>query len=398
MNKVKMPGIQPRIILYMAARNLWFKRFRSFLTILGVVIGIGSIFLLMSFGLGLQNLVEGEIIGSTSINTIDVSSVNSKLVKLDQSVTDRLRNIPNVKDVALTYTEAGKLKVSGATADAVVYGASKEYVDLSTLSTVAGRTINQAKPSELMINSSVLEAIGLKDFSKALNQEVELTVNIGKKEPLVGTFTIVGVLKSGSGSEVFVSPDFFAGTDLPYAQTKLVVSDRNTIPQVRQQVEALGLETSSPVDTLAQINQVFRFFNLILVGFGSIGMIIAVLGMLNTLTVSLLERTQEIALMIVHGGRPRDMQRLFIAEAVILSLIGGLVGIFSARLVAMIVDLVLNHLAQGRGVTNNFTVFVAPFWLVLAVLVFMLAVGMAVAFVPAKRASRINPIDALRHE
>ena len=127
-------------------------------------------------------------------------------------------------------------------------------------------------------------------------------------------------------------------------------------------------------------------------------MVIAVLGMLNTLTVSLLERTKEIALMIALGARPKDMRRLFVVEAVVLSLIGAVIGIAVAMLLGLVVDAVLNQYANGRGIVDHFTLFANPPLLIIGVLLFMVLIGVLVSFVPARRAARINPIEALRQE
>ena len=127
-------------------------------------------------------------------------------------------------------------------------------------------------------------------------------------------------------------------------------------------------------------------------------MIVAVLGMFNTLTISLLERTKEIGLMLALGARRKDMRRLFICEATLLSLIGSVVGIIGAIIFGKIVNIAMNQLAQSRGVTQGFTLFATPVWLIFGLIGFMVLVGLGVVFFPARRAEHINPIDALRRE
>jgi ABC-type antimicrobial peptide transport system permease subunit len=127
-------------------------------------------------------------------------------------------------------------------------------------------------------------------------------------------------------------------------------------------------------------------------------MIVAVLGMFNTLTISLLERTREIGLMMALGARRRDVRRLFTLEAVIISAAGSIIGMLLAYLAGLIVNTILNINAQSRGVQDWFQVFYAPWWAVIVVLVATILVGLLVVYFPARRAALTNPIDALRRE
>jgi ABC-type antimicrobial peptide transport system permease subunit len=112
----------------------------------------------------------------------------------------------------------------------------------------------------------------------------------------------------------------------------------------------------------------------------------------------LLERTKEIGLMIAMGSRHRDIRRLFILEAVMLSLFGSVIGIILSIILGQIINLIFNSLARGRGLTEGFALFALPPWLILASIGFMILVGLAVVYFPASRAAKISPIDALRRE
>lgn len=385
----------------MSIRNLNFKKFRSSLTILGVVIGIGSVFLLLSFGIGLQQLVQKQIIGSESIKTIDISSAHSAVIKLNAASIKRFKSFPNVEEVAKTFSRAGKIGYKNAVVDSVVFGADTSFIKLSNLKLVAGKELKPDNTKEVLLNTSLLSSMGIKKPGQAVGQDIQLSIpQTSDQDPKFSqTFKIVGIIDSGSGAEVFTSDKTFSSAGFKdYNQAKLVVDQESHIPKVRTQVEALGFDTSSPVDTLNQVNQVFKFFNFILLGFGGIGMIIAIVGMLNTLTISLLERTQEIGLMVSLGARKQDMKKLFITEALVMSMIGGIIGMAGATLLGFLVDVFLNQLAHSRGVSQSFSVFATPWWLILSILVFITLVGFAVVYVPARRASKINPIDALRHE
>lgn len=401
--KKKYPHIPFKVLLFIAWRNLVSKKLRTGLTMFGVIVGIGSIFFLLSFSLGLENIVTNEVIGNQSIKTVEVSTPNSRIIKLDQQSIDKIKGLPHVQKLSAIYSLPGSIKQAGGETDTVVYGVDQQYQEMTDLQLIKGRLLRNDDNRSMFINTSVLKALNITDPSQAIGKNIDIFIplaNTGAKQKSVESqFKIVGVIDSGSGSEIFIPRFILADAGVPvYSQVKLNTDTAESITGLRQQVEAQGYQTSSPSDTIDQINQIFRIFNLVLLGFGGIGMVIAVLGMFNTLTISLLERTREIGLMIALGGRNRDMSKLFILEATLLSITGAALGILVAVIVGKGADVFVNSFAHRRGVTGNIDMFSTPAWLVLAIIGFMMMVGLLVAFFPAKRAQRINPIDALRRE
>jgi putative ABC transport system permease protein len=397
--------VKASILASIAVSNLAHKKLRTSLTVFGIAIGIGAIFFLLSFGIGLQQLVTDEVIGSQSIKTIDVVSPNSSIVKLDDISTQRIAEIPDVERTGKAYYFPGSFKISGSESDTIVYGIDTGYQELTYLNLVEGRLLDESKgDGDAVINKAALESIGLPGNPKEIiDKTIEVIVPLSTVDKSLGTLqtelTIVGVIDSGSGAELFMSGSLFKDIGVPYiTQLKVGANEVDNIQTIRSQIESIGFETASPVDTLEEINSVFRFLNFILVGFGAIGMIVAVLGMFNTLTISLLERTREIGLMVALGARSIDMRRLFLIEALILSSVGAALGMFGAFLIGRVVNLVMNLLASGRGVQESFELFAHPPLLVIGILLFMIAVGLLVVYLPAKRAENINPIDALRRE
>ncbi len=373
------------------------------MTVFGVIIGIGAICFLLSFGIGLRELVTQEVIGGKSVNSIEVTSPNSTIVKLDNKNRQRISSLPRVTQVGSSFSFAGALSYTSSEIDTVVYGVDKNFQKLSNIATSHGRLIETSDAQVALVNEAALSAIGVKDKKKILNQPITLRIPLtssqSNKKAIDQVFTVIGVVDSGKGAEVFIPNFVFENAGITsYSQVKIVAESSDKIPYLRKQIESFGFETTSPIDTIEQINQIFQFFTIMLVGFGAIGMIVAVLGMFNTLTISLLERTKELGLMVALGGRNKDMKLLFTIEAVVLSLIGSIAGILLAMVSAFIVDMFMNNMAQSRGVTESFTLFAFPPWLILAMIVFMILVGLMVVYFPAKRAEKINPIDALRRE
>ncbi len=409
--KYQAKYIKFRILILMAYKNLIFKKLRTWLTIGGVVIGIGAIVFLVSLGLGLQRLVTKEVVGSKSVKAIDVTNPKPKVLHLNKDMIAKFENYSDVSDIGKTYSFAGKVSYQNSTTDSVIYGANQSYLDLSSLRLVAGNKLALDNSSDILVNVSLLKTMGINDPSKVVGKKMKIIVPDDKNTTIKTTstksessdftkeMTIIGVLETGSGAEVFATDKIFEQAGYgDYSQLKVVVNNGSKVASTRKQIESFGLSTSSPIDTIEQINQVFTILNVLLAGFGGIGMVIAVLGMFNTLTISLLERTREIGLLVSLGARKRDIRRLFIIEALVLSFFGASIGIIAAWGFGSSVNAFLMNYAKNKGVSQNISMFYIPVWLILGILIFTCLIGFIVVAYPARRAGRISPIDALRHE
>ena len=395
--------IKYNILLRLAYRNLIFKKLRTTLTVLGVVIGIGSIVFLVSFGLGLQDLVSRQVVGSSSVQTIDVTSPRSKVLKLNPNVIKEIEGYTGVEEVSKTYNSAGRIKSGSSRLDTVIYGVQPGYVKLSSLKFLSGGT-NKSLEKGIYVNSSLLKAIGINNADDAINKKVEVSYTItdaktDSKRTIVKELPIIAVIESESRAETFVDYKLFENEGMVDAsQLKVVVSEEGLISIARKAIESQGFSTTSPIDTLNQINQVFRLLQLVLVGFGGIGMIVAILGMFNTLTISLLERTREIGLMIKLGARRQDVRQLFIVEALMLSILGSIGGILGAWILGSIGNFVLNSFARQRGVTDTVTAFIIVPRMVVITIALSFVMGILVVYFPARRAAQTDPIEALRND
>lgn len=390
-------------ILYIAWKNIMSRKLRTLLTVGGVVIGLGSIFFLLSLGLGLQNLVTHQVIGNQSVKTVDVTSANSDIVKLNSDSLQKIRHLPNVDKIGGLYAGSGKISLDGSEVDSVVFGVDAGYYGVSQVDIEAGRLIDRSKPQEVVVNTAALKAMGVTEYKTAIDKQLKITledaIDSDPSKSKTHDSIVIGVIESGTGSEIYFSDSVFTGNNADqYKQVKLLATNVDAVPDLRKRIESVGLETSSPLDTIAQIQELFKYLNTILVGIGSIGMIVAILGMFNTLTISLLERTREIGLMIAVGLRNRDIRRMLIVESLLLSLIGSIVGVVLAIFAGGVLDVFMNNIAHTRGFDEKFSIFHVPLWLPFAVTLFMMLVGVVVSYFPARRAGRINPIDALRDE
>jgi ABC-type antimicrobial peptide transport system permease subunit len=369
----------------------------------GIVIGVGAVVFLISLAIGLHGVVNHQVLGSKSVDTIDVTTPNAENIQLNDTNVNKITQVANVTKVASAYIMPGQISFKNSLSDTVVYGTDNEYITLSALKFVAGAK-GLSGTNDAIVNTSLLSLIGQSSSRSAINQKLTVQTSITSPDGSVtkkvsDDLKIVGVASTGAGAVVYMNSQLLRDAGATeYGQVKVVAAARNDVTTIRHQIEGLGLTTASPLDTLNQINTIFTIFTFVVAGFGGIGMVIAILGMFNTLTISLLERTSEIGLMITMGARKSDIKRLLIFEALILSITGGLIGIFFAWFLGQLINFILTHFANRNGVTGSIHAFSVTPMLVAAVIVLTLVVGLIVVFYPARRAAKINPIDALRHE
>lgn len=406
---VSLPSGSLRImqLVDIAFKNLFHKKLRTGLTVSGVIIGIGSVTFLLSFGFGLRDVVTKQVVDSNSVRTVDVSPAKANLVTLDSENIARINRTPGVVSTAPVYFYAGKIDYANAKTQAVVYGVGQKYIDLTSFNRVAGSMPNFKENSSydsLYVSTTYAQAIGVKNPNQLVGKKLAVSIDLilpknseQQKKTITHDGIVKGIIDNGQGSEIYVNEKVFteAGVDTAN-QLKVLAQDKKDVPNIQQKVESLGFVSVSPLQTLEEINQIFRILTIIFLGFGAIGLIIATLGMFNTLTISLLERTKEIGLMVALGARKRDIKRLFIVEAVGLALIGGILGIIGAGIVSMTTNYLLNQMALSRGVANSFQIFSYPAWMIGVLLLFSAVLGLLVVYLPARRAARINPIEALK--
>lgn len=396
-------SIRYTILFRIAASNLFYKKLRTTLTVIGVVVGIGAVVFLLAFGYGLRDLVTKQVVDSNSIRTIDVSQSNPLVLPLDTNTEEKIAAFNDVKSVSRVFNFAGQVNYQNSKTGVVVFGSDQQYMDLNSFALVAGPNLSLKKEGTVVANTSFLKAIGIKDPQKVINQEIDLTIQVpktlrpeGMKDDIKTKLKVASVIESGVGSELYVSSDVFTSQRLDNAsQAKVLVSNKEAVTDLQKRIQSLGFTTTSPYETVEQIDQVFSVLNYIFLGFGGIGLVIAVLGMFNTLTITLLERTKEIGLMRTLGARKKDIRRLFVLESMGLSFLGGLFGVCTAFAISKGVDNFLNKLAGSRGLNEAISVFSFKAGFVGQVILGSALLGLVVVYFPARRAARMSAIEAL---
>ena len=182
-----------------------------------------------------------------------------------------------------------------------------------------------------------------------------------------------------------------------YGQVKVKTHSNSEMSTIRDSILGYGLLVSSLSDTVDQANQIFNVIKIILMLFGIIALIVSAIGMFNTMTITLLERTEEIGIMKSIGASDMGISAMFFMESAIMGFLGGCAGVSLGWLLGQGFNAIINFVAAKFG-GESVSLFYSPTWFVVSILVFSGVVGFFTGLVPERRASKIDPLDALRYK
>lgn len=266
--------------------------------------------------------------------------------------------------------------------------------------------VKSSEKKQIVVNRSVLQILNINE-NDAVGKELMLSmVVVGnllddpnkRLESVPLAYTIVGVIPD-EGTPIIYVPfiDVRSMGVNQFSQVKVIVKDKSNLATVRNTIESSGYGTVSVADTVAQIDTLFSNFRLLLSVLGMVALSVAALGMFNTLTVSLLERTREVGLMKAMGMKSDEVKSLFLTESMIMGLYGGILGLILGIIAGKVLSVILSMLSIVKGVGFVDVSYVPPVF-VLVVLALSILVGIATGYFPAKRATRISALNALRYE
>jgi hypothetical protein len=182
-----------------------------------------------------------------------------------------------------------------------------------------------------------------------------------------------------------------------YTTATVKVRRAQDVEEVEKKIRDLGLTAISVADLLENQKRAFILLDLMLGLVGSIALTVASLGIVNTMVMSILERTREIGIMKAIGGSDGDVRRIFMVEAGLIGLMGGFLGLLLGWAVGRVINFGANYYLRSQGATEA-NLFLIPWWLVAGGLLFALLVSLVAGHFPASRAAHIDPIRALRHD
>lgn len=396
----------------LATRNFRTRKLRTFLTVLGISVGIGAILFLVSLGYGLQKLLIEKIARSDTLSTLDVAATNSSLIKIDQTLVESLANIPNVLEVSRMQNIMSICKLGDISSQVTLNAVNVNYFRLGGIEPTTGKLFQKDDVAEIILSQGAINSMGINTESSPIGKEIQIELiasSILEKDgntldgennaiPLDQKFLIIGVIDDDADSYGFIPLNWTERAGLKnYNSLKIKVTDQKKIDEVRNNIIDRGLSVMALSDTVDQANKIFSVVQVILALFGIVALIVSAIGMFNTMTISLLERTNEIGIMKSLGASNRDIRFLFLTESILIGTFGGIGGVLIGFMGSATINLGFNFLALRLG-GQSVNVFYTPIWFILFVLVFSTIIGLITGIYPAERAAKLNPLVALRYK
>ncbi len=423
-------------VISMAFANLWRRKFRTALTILAVVIGAALVALMVSIGSGLQNFIINQFGMAVSPEAVIVSSnpdinplqfqqgaggpreiQNTQEVvtrQLTAADLEKIRTVPGVTRVDYNIS-ISPLFIRPAVSDKM-YSVNVEVVpeySARLRPLVAGAYFTDNDTGKAIVPFDYVQTFGWGTPSGALGKQVTIQMrkgNAANAETRDYTFTVVGVTdKTVSMSAVLIPVTdgasmgrFQRNNEKLYTEAQpgtIVVAKVQNAGQVNEAASALraaGFGTVTSAEILARINTVFRVVQIGLAAFGGIALVVAAIGIINTLMMAIYERTREIGVMKAVGATRGIVRLLFTTEGGALGLIGGIIGVA----IAFILGQMLNFIGARTFLSEypGFNMSSFSIGLVLGVIALTTIISLLAGLYPAARAARLDPVEALRYE
>jgi len=442
--------------LSMAFMNLWRRKLRAFMTVLGMVIGTASIVVMVSLGIGINVSYQESLSEAGSLTKITVSPQNwnkyyeqmeaggGKVVSISRydsgpetvDINDKaietfrgMKGVTAVTPVLSTYSayfKSGKFFASNQ-----IFGIDPQYAEVFGIKLAEGEMFSSAGGSviEMVVGSQfAMGFINVNTYEIALDRNGNPRVNPmtsrirltfdganvypwwysdGSTKPgKMYNVKVTGILEESTDWEVNNSAytDVDTLRKLMRANKNYVYRDENTtydyawvmaenvdvVTEIAEQIQEMGYGTSSLGDVLKQVQESSASLRALLGAIGGVALLVAAIGIMNTMMMAIYERTKEIGVIKVLGCRMKDILLLFLSESAYIGFFGGVIGVGVSYSLGAILN---NHFLADMGLRS-----VIPVWLSLGALAFSVVVSMVSGLYPSIKAMRLSPLAAIRTE
>ncbi|WP_297436609.1 FtsX-like permease family protein [uncultured Clostridium sp.] len=435
----------------MAYRDLGRRKKRTFLTSLGITVGAILIILMVSLGMMIKGFLVDTVNSGSSTKSITVASLKAdavmptdpkKMAKempqwlkdnfkaLDKSVVNEIGTVKDVAGIkAYVGASLAKIRIDGKTYygnfpikgydldyndyfDTDVSSAKSSSKDVNFKPIIAGSNLTKDDTDGILVGESLLHDLGIKNPSEIIGKKLTFDIdNIDGKSvtPLKKTFVVKGVeskympdgnkfvMSSKNASTIVGFLQFTTSFMKNYGYNGVVVeaNNMNNVASIQQAITKLGYSATSDKQKVDSINANFDNILLVLSILGIIVLIVAAIGIINTMIMAVTERTKSIGVMKSVGASNSDIRSMFLFQSGVIGLVGGIIGSIISVLLYRLISFGISDMLfkQGQKVSIMKNV---PFELILATIIFSIVISVLAGVYPASRAAKLDPIKSLR--
>ena len=412
--------------------NLGRHPVRTLLSAVGVTVGILTIVTMLSLGVGVQEEIIQQF-RSAGLETVNVRPVTEerspytpfaeprRTVFITPDLIEELKARDDVVDIrprvsvprgATVYLQMGEDRLAvRVTSPETIGGISDPFTKPPEV--LAGEELADSSQGEIVVTETSLEALGYEGqavFEEVIGREVALVLEAPRGDTQSFPLRVVGVLE---GSEYFGAQiglaDALALKAWWYNDPEILehegydlltikAASLNDATQIVEQLQERGFEGESLRTVLDMVNRALAVLQIMLGSVGGLALFVASIGIANTMVMAVYERTREIGILKAIGASPGNIRALFMAEAALIGLVGGVVGTIGGWLLGLGLNQGILTLLRWQEIPVEGTFFLVSWWLVVLALGFATVVGLLAGLYPAARAARLDPLDALRYE
>ncbi|MBM7833156.1 ABC transporter permease [Clostridium sardiniense] len=439
----------------MAFSNLGRRKLRTFLTAFAVAIGVMLIITMVSLGKGVENLITDSLEEFNNIKAISVIPTQYK-DDVDDSANTNENAVADTKFKEITKENINKIKEKGDVQDIVsmfnasissiklgdkdvklasvngvdtnysiyaksnVDSARQKKKDDSIDYLISGNLIKDNNASECMITEKLSKKLGIDNPKDMIGKEIEIIADKSfaniKEKPLNLKVKVVGVIneKVNESDSVITTigvadkiNKFMKNNEYTYAKvgpTTINVNVKNAsdVKTINEYIQKdLGYTTFSLEDVAERVKSIFIVIKSILAIGGAIVLFVAALGVINTMIMSIYERTKSIGVMKAVGASKGDIKAIFLVESGTIGFIGGVLGTLFSLFNLVVIKAIAMYVLKSKGVTDTSfldNVFASPLKICLITISFAIIITILAGLYPSSRAAKLNPIDALKYE
>lgn len=378
------------------------KPTRTLLTVLGMAIGIAAVVFLVSLGYGLQYTLLGKLVTSSdTLTTLSASYPSESSLQISTSTVAQIAALPGVVETSAMTEFSGVLSIGSTTGLVPTIRVMDPLAfRLSGITPDVGTAFTDTQDG-MVLSGQALQLMGKKADTETIGSKASVELYLTKPDGTVEDisvpkpFTITGIVSDKQQPPLVIIPTHSMPIPIPsYKVVYVKAKDATTMTTLRDTLTKQGFIISANIDLVTQAERITNIVTGVLSVFGITALIVSAIGMFNTMIISFIERTYEVGVMKAIGATDANVRDLFLMEAAVIGFLGGAGGIGIGLGLGTATNAILNFIARQMG-GQSFELFILPLWFGTFVFVTSVIIGIVSGLVPALRASRLSPREAL---